>query len=103
MKTLDPQQPVTFRDHAAIAYTQELRMMLLPTRSKQMNTRTEAALNEIKAAVAAGQDRIAPVTFTHFFGRSAVSAAFRLAKQQGIIVVAYVSAAGTPVYKGGEA
>jgi hypothetical protein len=64
-----------------------------------MNTSTQAALTEIKAAVAAGQTRIAPVTFSHFFGRSAVSVAFKIAKQQGIITVAYISAAGTPVYE----
>lgn len=64
-----------------------------------MNNRTEAALNEIKSAVAAGQTRIAPAIFSHFFGRAAVSAAFRMAKAQGIIEVAYTSCAGTPVYQ----
>lgn len=64
-----------------------------------MTPATAAAFNEIKSAVAAGQTRIAPVTFSHFFGRAAVSAAFRMAKQAGIIEVAYTSCAGTPVYQ----
>lgn len=64
-----------------------------------MTPRTEAAINEIKSAVAAGQTMIAPAIFSHFFGRAAVSAAFRIAKQQGIIEVAYMSCAGTPVYQ----
>jgi len=64
-----------------------------------MNAQTTAALNEIKAAAAAGQQMIAPVTFSPFFGRAAVSAAFRAAKAQGIIEVAYTSCAGTPVYR----
>jgi hypothetical protein len=65
-----------------------------------MSPKTEAALNEIKSAVASGQQLIAPVTFSHFFGRAATSAAFRIAKKEGIIIVNYISAAGTPVYKG---
>ena len=64
-----------------------------------MSPQTEAALNEIKTAIAAGQTRIAPVTFSHFFGRAATSAAFRAAKAQGLIEVAYTSCAGTPVYQ----
>ncbi len=64
-----------------------------------MNANTEAALNEIKSAVAAGQQMIAPVTFSPFFGRAAVSAAFRVAKAQGVIEVAYTSCVGTPVYR----
>ena len=68
-----------------------------------MTLRTNEALAEIKNAVAAGQTRIVPAIFSHFYGRAAVSAAFRLAKAQGFIEVAYVSAAGTPVYKGKEA
>lgn len=64
-----------------------------------MNTRTEAALTEIKSAAAAGQKMIAPVTFSHFFGRAATSAAFKIAKRDGIIEVAYTSCAGTPVYR----
>lgn len=61
---------------------------------------TQAALNEIKAAVAAGQTRIAPSFFSHCFGRAATSAAFRMAKAQGLIELAYTSCAGTPVYRG---
>jgi len=64
-----------------------------------MSPNTQAALNEIKAAVEAGQQRIAPYLFSHFFGRAAVSAAFRAAKAQGLIEVAYMSMANTPVYR----
>ena len=64
-----------------------------------MCPQTEAALNEIKSAVAAGQSRIAPVLFSHCFGRAATSAAFRIAKAQGLIEVAYTSCVGTPVYQ----
>lgn len=64
-----------------------------------MNTRTEAALAEIKSAVAANQQMIAPAFFSHFFGRAATSAAFKLAKRDGLIEVAYTSCAGTPVYR----
>jgi hypothetical protein len=64
-----------------------------------MNIRTEAALTEIKTAAANGQTMIAPALFSHFFGRAAVSAAFKIAKQRGIIEVSYISAAGTPVYR----
>lgn len=60
---------------------------------------TQAALNEIKAAVAAGQTRLAPSIFSHYFGRAAVSAAFRMAKAQGLIEVAYIGGTGTPVYR----
>lgn len=60
----------------------------------------EQVIAEIKADVASGNDKIAPCTFTHFFGRSATAQAFKAAKQAGIIVVNYTSAAGTPVYKG---
>ncbi len=61
---------------------------------------TQAALNEIKAAVAAGQTMIAPGLFSHCFGRAATSAAFRMAKAQGIIEIAYMSCVNTPVYRG---
>jgi hypothetical protein len=60
---------------------------------------TQAALNEIKSAVAAGQTMIAPVIFSHCFGRAATSAAFRMAKAQGLIEVAYMSCVNTPVYR----
>jgi hypothetical protein len=64
-----------------------------------MNTRTAEALAEIKSAIAAGQTRIVPAIFSHCFGRAATSAAFRMAKAQGLIEVAYTSCAGTPVYQ----
>lgn len=64
-----------------------------------MTPKTEAALNEIKSAVAAGQRMIAPAIFSHCFGRAATSAAFRMARAQGMIEVAYMSCAGTPVYQ----
>jgi hypothetical protein len=38
--------------------------------------------------------------FSYAFGRAASSAAFRMAKAQNLIEVAYISAAGTPVYRG---
>lgn len=63
-----------------------------------MNDRTAAALAEIARAAAAGT-RIAPAIFSHFYGRAAVSAAFRMAKAQGLIEVDYMSCAGTPVYR----
>lgn len=65
-----------------------------------MNAQTTAALNEIKAAVAAGQQMIAPSIFSHCFGRAATSAAFRAAKAHGVIELAYMSCVGTPVYRG---
>lgn len=64
-----------------------------------MNPKTAEALAEIKAAIAAGQTRIVPAIFSHCFGRAASSAAFRIAKRDGLIEVAYTSAAGTPVYQ----
>lgn len=60
---------------------------------------TAAALAEIERAAARGYDKIAPVTLTCAYGRAAVAAAFRIAKARGIVEVAYVSAAGTPVYR----
>lgn len=68
-----------------------------------MNTRTAEALAEIKSAAASGQKMIAPALFSHFFGRAAVSAAFKIAKREGIIVVDYISVAGTPVYRPSQA
>jgi hypothetical protein len=64
-----------------------------------MSPKTAAAIAEIKAAISAGQTRIAPATFSHCYGRAATSAAFRVAKAQGLIEVAYTSCAGTPVYQ----
>lgn len=65
-----------------------------------MNTKTAIAYNEIVAAVAAGQDKIVPAIFSHCYGRAATSAAFRLAKRDGLIEVNYMSMVGTPVYRG---
>jgi hypothetical protein len=64
-----------------------------------MNTATQNALNEIKSAVEAGQTRIAPGIFSHVFGRAATSAAFRAAKAQGLIEVAYIGGTGVAVYR----
>lgn len=64
-----------------------------------MNTRTAEALAAIKTAAAEGQKMIAPALFSHFYGRAAVSAAFKIAKREGVIVVYYISCAGTPVYR----
>lgn len=64
-----------------------------------MSPKTQVAYDAIAAAVAAGQTRIAPVIFSHCFGRAATSAAFRMAKANGLIEVAYVSVVGTPVYQ----
>ena len=64
-----------------------------------MSPKTQAALTAIEAAVAEGQQRIAPATFSHFYGRAATSAAFRVAKARGLIELAYTSCAQTPVYR----
>lgn len=64
-----------------------------------MSPKTAAAFAEIKSAVAAGQTTIVPAIFSHCFGRAATAAAFRTAKAEGIIEVAYTSCAGTPVYQ----
>jgi hypothetical protein len=64
-----------------------------------MSPKTLAALADIEAAVADGQQMIIPAIFSHFHGRAATSAAFRAAKARGLIEVAYTSCAGTPVYR----
>lgn len=64
-----------------------------------MKPRTAECLAEIRAAVKAGQTMIAPSIFSHCFGRAACSAAFRIAKAEGLIEVAYTSVVGTPVYQ----
>ena len=64
-----------------------------------MNTNTAAALAEIRNAVAAGQQRIVPSFFSHCHGRAATSAAFRAARAEGLIEVAYTSMTGSPVYR----
>ncbi len=65
-----------------------------------MSPKTAEALEEIKSAVASGQTKIVPCTFSHCYGRAATSAAFRIAKREKIIEVAYISCVGTPVYRG---
>ncbi|WP_137803372.1 hypothetical protein [Caulobacter sp. 3R27C2-B] len=64
-----------------------------------MNAQTQAALDEIAAAIEAGQKTFVPAFFSRFFGRGATAAAFRIAKERGLIEVAYQSMAGTPVYR----
>lgn len=66
-----------------------------------MNATTQTIINEIREYAKTGVDSIAPVVFSHCYGRGVTSAAFRAAKAQGIIVVSYISAAGTPCYKAG--
>jgi hypothetical protein len=57
-------------------------------------------LAEIKSAAAKGQSGICPAVFSWAFkNRAACSAAFRMARAQGIIEVAFISCAGTPVYQ----
>lgn len=63
-----------------------------------MSPKTEAALAEIRRAAAAGQT-IVPGIFSHFYGRAAVSAAFRIAKRAGIIEEVARSVVDTPIYK----
>lgn len=65
-----------------------------------MNEKTAECLAEIRRAAAAGEQMIAPVTFSHCYGRGAASAAFRIALKEKVIVVAYKSIVGTNVYKG---
>ena len=64
-----------------------------------MSPQTKAALNEIKAALAAGQATLCPYLFSHIFGRGATSAAFRVAKTQGLIEIAYIGGTGAPNYR----
>lgn len=63
-----------------------------------MSPNTQAALDDIKAACAAGST-IAPSLFSRFHGRAAVSAAFRIAKSQGLIELVAMSVANTPIYR----
>jgi len=64
------------------------------------NAITLEILAEIKKAADAGQNTIVPSVFSWAFkNRAATSAAFRMARAQGIIEVRYMSCAGTPVYQ----
>jgi hypothetical protein len=65
-----------------------------------MKSETADVIESIKAAVAAGEDRITPAIYSFAFGRAVTAAAFRKAKKDGLIEVNYWSVAGTPVYKG---
>jgi len=64
-----------------------------------LSEKTAAALAEIERAAAEGCHTIAPVIITHFYGRAATAAAFRVALRKKIVEVAYTSAMGTPVYR----
>lgn len=64
-----------------------------------MSPQTQAALDEISRAIAEGQKTFVPAFFSRTFGRAATAAAFRAAKQNGLLEVAYQSMAGTPVYR----
>jgi hypothetical protein len=64
-----------------------------------MKPNVAACLAEIRDCVRTGQRSIVPALFRPQFGLAAVSTAFRLAKREGILEVAYVSCAGTPVYQ----
>lgn len=67
---------------------------------RKVSEAVKRVLDEITKDVARGYEMIAPVTFSHCYGRAATAAAFRIAKADGLIEVAYTSAAGTPVYRG---
>jgi surfactin synthase thioesterase subunit len=67
--------------------------------SKPLAARAQAALDEIVAALASGQKTLCPAIFSHCYGRAAASAAFRVAKQRGIVEVAYIGGTGTPNYR----
>lgn len=64
-----------------------------------LSDKTAAALAEIEKACAQGCQMIAPVIITHFFGRAASAAAFRIALRNRVVEIAYTSAMGTPVYR----
>lgn len=63
-----------------------------------MTNQTAEIISAIKSDIQNGVTRIMPASFSHFYGRANTSAAFRIAKQSGLIKVAYKSSAGTPVY-----
>lgn len=66
-----------------------------------MMTNKRTATEQVIAAIVTTSHthRIAPSLFSHCFGRAATSAAFRMAKSRGLIEVAYISCAGSPVYR----
>ena len=61
-----------------------------------MSPKTAEALEAIKNDTS---ETIAPSLYSYSFGRAAAAAAFRIAKRDGLIEVAYTSCAGTPVYR----
>lgn len=61
-----------------------------------MTTKTDEIIQALREDTS---ERITPCLYTWAFGRSHVSAAFRKAKALGVIEVAYISVAGTPVYR----
>jgi hypothetical protein len=64
-----------------------------------LSPKTLEVLAEIKNAIASGQKTLCPAIFSHCFSRAATSAAFRAAKQQGIIELAYMSCVGTAIWQ----
>lgn len=65
-----------------------------------MHIKTAEIIAAIKTDAAKGRSRLVPAVYSWAFkNRTHVSAAFRAAKEQGIIEVAYYSVNGTPVYQ----
>lgn len=65
-----------------------------------MNNRKKYTSEEVVAEILASTtDMIAPGIFSHCYGRAATSAAFRMAKERGLIEVNYIGGTGVPVYK----
>ena len=64
-----------------------------------ISSKTAAVLTAIQESIASGEQRMAPATFSHCFGRAATSAGFRLARARGLIEVAYIGGMGAPVYR----
>lgn len=60
-----------------------------------MNKVTLQIIEELKTDKG---DLITPSVYSHFYPRANVSAAFKIAKRDGIIQVKYMSCVGTPVY-----
>lgn len=64
-----------------------------------MNSQTLEVYNAIKTVIAEGHTRFGPGIFSISFPRAAVSAAFRKAKEDGIIEVAYYWTNNRPTYQ----